>query len=93
VSSKKLGAGVFNIGGNWSPTLIEVAHLIQERCEKGIGYRPELICSSPVVDSDEEYSLEYQTLAVARTGYRPEGRRIEEVDNLLYFCKVNQNRL
>lgn len=39
---KHINLGLFNVGGDWAPTVWEVANLIQQQCELVLGFKPKL---------------------------------------------------
>jgi len=42
LSNKQLGNGVFNVGGQWAPRIIDMAKIIQARCSEIYSYKPEI---------------------------------------------------
>ena len=81
-----LGRELFNVGGNWTPTVWEIACLIQQRCEATLGFMPRLARSMPQV-GETSSELDYRLDALARTGFQPSADRVEEIDRLVDFCK------
>ncbi len=77
---------VFNVGGNWAPTVLEMAELIQQRSEVVLGERPSL---SHAIATKGELTpdLEYLTEAFRSTGFEPRTDRAAEIDGLLRFCE------
>ena len=84
--SALLGAGLFNVGGAWSPTVWEMAELIQARCEITLGYVPELTRCMP---KNEETSpmLNYHCDALYQTNFKLISDKHSEIDQLLQFCQ------
>lgn len=82
-----LGEGLFNIGGNWSPTVWDVASLIQERCQLIFGFQPELTSASPQ-KNDLVSELDYKIEPLRQSGFQLRSNKTEEIDRLLEFCKV-----
>lgn len=82
-----LGDGLFNVGGNWSPTVWEIASLIQERCQWVLGFQPELTRASPQ-KNDLVSELDYKTNRLRQTDFELCENTLEEIDKLLEFCKV-----
>src|SRR5207302_2088026 len=39
----RLGDGLFNLGGGWAPTLLQMAQLVAARVEACLGFQPEVI--------------------------------------------------
>jgi UDP-glucose 4-epimerase len=83
---KSVGNGLINVGGEWSPTVWEMASLIQERCEAVLGFKPKLTRTEPQINETAS-KLEYRIDTLHLTGYQTSANRIEEIDQLLKFCK------
>jgi UDP-glucose 4-epimerase len=83
-----LGRGLFNVGGEWSPSVIEVARLVQERCEAALGFRPALTRVSPQA-GEIAPDLDYQLNALRQSGFRSGADRVGEIDRLLDFCRAS----
>ena len=83
-----LGRSIFNVGGKTTSTVWEVACLIQERCEATLGFLPQL--NRVVPQADETIAeLDYRLDAILQTGFQPSADRIEEIDQLIKFCKAS----
>lgn len=89
LSVDQLGSGLFNVGGEWSPTIWEVACLIQERCSVVLGFKPEL---TRILSQKNELAaeLDYRIEPLRRSGFKSGSDRVQEIDRLLEFCKVFQ---
>lgn len=83
-----LGRSIFNVGGKTTSTVWEVACLIQERCEATLGFLPQLNRVEPQVD-ETIAELDYRLDALLQTGFQPSADRIEEIDQLIKFCKAS----
>lgn len=79
-------SGVFNLGGEWGPTIWEIAELIQERCVKLFGFKPELTRNLSITENAFE-KLNYKIDRLRSSGFEPAGDRLSEIDQLLRFCK------
>lgn len=83
---QNLARGVFNVGGGWAPTVWEAACLVQERCNIILGFQPQLTRIS-----HKEYEvaamLDYRFDTLRQTGFQPIFNKIDEIDQLLQFCK------
>jgi UDP-glucose 4-epimerase len=90
LSGKELGMGLFNLGGKWSPTVWEMACLIQKRCKLVLGFETEII-RPPRQAHDTSDEFDYRIDRLMSTGFQLEADRAEEIDNLLKFCKANFN--
>jgi len=87
LSGQDLGKGVFNMGGMWSPTIREMACLIQKRCEVILGFEPKIIRPSPQSDTiTDEFC--YRIDMLTNSGFEPQADRIEEIDSLLKYCEA-----
>ncbi len=83
-----LGGGVFNVGGEWSPTVWEVAELVQQRCGPLLGSIPAL-SRVPQVESEEPGpALDYRLDALRQSGYHPDADKETEIDGLLTSCRA-----
>lgn len=81
----RLGDATFNLGGEWAPTVWEVARLIQARCEVVLQRKPELMRIDPQ-SGDATQPLDYSIDALRNTGFRVVGDHVGEIDRLLAFC-------
>ena len=82
-----VATGVFNVGGAWSPTVWEMALLIQSRAAAMLGIAPE-VTRLPSAPDETSAALDYRIDALVRSGYRPGGDRLGEIDRLLEFCRT-----
>lgn len=86
----KLGDGLFNVGGDWSPTVWEMTCLIQERCRIIIGFKPEIV--QPKLTNNKNYFiLNYNTDKLLSKKFTLESLKKEEIDNTLNFFLRNKN--
>lgn len=76
--------GLINIGGKESFSVLEMAKLIQLRCENVLGYSPYLTvgeeCSGEISD------LDFQLNRLKELGYTHYHELTEEIDRLLIYC-------
>jgi UDP-glucose 4-epimerase len=81
----KTGDGIFNLGGEATYRIIDLAKLIAVRCEAVLGFIPEIERPDPVSD---EISLElnYRIDKLKETGFCLNGNIEEEIDATLKFC-------
>jgi len=86
MKKEHVGNGVFNVGGDWSPRIIDVVKLIQKRCSVVLGFVPELICPEPL-GSEPDSELEFCVDKLLSTGFFLKGQANDEIDTLLLFCK------
>ena len=77
-----------NVGGQWAPTVWEMASLVQERCEVILGFQPPLTRVPPrYAEASDE--LDYRLESLLQTGFRPAADKTGEIDRLLEFCKAS----
>jgi UDP-glucose 4-epimerase len=83
----RLGDGLFNVGGGWSPTVLEMAELLADRVEQATGVRPELQ-RPPAASGDRPDELCFVRQKLLDTGFVPGGRAVvdRELDALIEFC-------
>lgn len=78
---------IVNVGGLWAPTVWDMACLIQERCQAVLNIHPKL--SRPVEQLHEKHeALHYELNVLKQTEFHSTPRYIEEIDELLTFCKM-----
>lgn len=90
LSRESLGNGVFNIGGAWTPTVMEMTLLIADRCEATLGFRPEIRRPEPLPDEVGQ-PLDYCIDKLRGTGFELVGNREKEIDATLTMCRLNQD--
>ncbi len=88
LSAQDLARDIFNVGGEWSPTVWEVACLVQERCTLALGFQPQLTRIPPQT-GETVTELDYRFDALRQTGFQPSANKVEEIDRLLNFCKAS----
>lgn len=87
ISKPLLGDGLFNVGGQWSPTVLEMANLVASKVHLITGntikvYRKE---NQEIENSNP---LNYQITKLKKTGFElslPSQHELE-IDNLIKFC-------
>jgi len=83
---EQIGDGLFNVGGEWAPRVIDMVELIQHRCSGVLGFEPGV--HSPEASSDEsDFVLEYRIDKLLSTGFSLERNIDEEIDATLLFCQ------
>ena len=83
-----LGDGIFNLGGDWAPTTLQMAERIQRCCRTVLGEEPDVITS--VVNPEEiPAPLEFRIDKLRETGFELEQNWDEELQELLLFCRAN----
>lgn len=85
--AEKLADGLFNLGGAWNPTLLEISLLLRKRAAQKLN--TEIPFSSAPADAGEDApSLEYCIDKLANTGFELAADRMVEMDLLLDSCLV-----
>lgn len=86
IDERLQNGAVYNIGGGWSPTIWEMALLIQERCRHVLGFSPELFRAEPE-GGTSDLTLNYSVKKLLATGFHPRQNRETEIDEILHFCR------
>lgn len=91
VPAERLGNGLFNVGGGWSPTVLEMAQYVAGRVEAATGRRPE-VRPKPGPAEDGE-PLDYRISKLLGTGFEAgdRGTADREIDALIEFCGEHAN--
>lgn len=81
-------ANIFNVGAGVSKSVLEMAHLIQQRCGQVLGFKPDL--SRKTIEPDELCpKLVYRTDHLTSLGFSPKNLdNVPEIDRLLQFCQA-----
>lgn len=85
---------VYNLGGSKSFSILGMAELIRQRCEKTMGISPEIVVGedrSPAKVSKKD--LIYNIDKIRSTGFLLLSNVEEEIDNTLVFCKEHEDIL
>lgn len=85
LSQAFLGNGIFNVGGTWAPSVMEMAELVAERCDAVLGFRPQIVRPEPA-DGETDQSLDYRIDKLAESGFRLENDHDAEIDATLLLC-------
>jgi UDP-glucose 4-epimerase len=79
---------IFNVGLEKSQSVIEMAHLIQSRCTKILGFEPKLQHIQGGVD-ELHRTLTYRTDSLNSLGISSKSLdNIKEIDSLLQYCQL-----
>ena len=80
---------ILNVGSGSSHSVIEIAELIQQRCQLLFGYEPELqrLNGGPSVD-EESNNFEYRRARLASLISIPPENNSGEIDRLLLYCRA-----
>jgi UDP-glucose 4-epimerase len=86
VPARERPGHVFNVGGEWAPTVWEMACTVQERCALTLGFRPQLSRPAPQ-PGEVATELHLRLDGLLRIGFKPRSDRLAEIDRLLAFCR------
>jgi UDP-glucose 4-epimerase len=89
-----LGDGLFNVGGGWSPTVLEMTEALANRVAISTGVRPE-IQRPPAASGDRPDELCFVRQKLLDTGFKPANREVvdRELDVLVQFCVDHKPQL
>jgi UDP-glucose 4-epimerase len=79
------GDGLFNLGGEYVSSILDVANLIARRCEATLGHTPPLERPDPT-PGERVDDLEYRIDRMKGTGFSLAGDVEAEIDATLRFC-------
>lgn len=85
LSKDHIGDGIFNIGGAWSPRVIDMADLIRARCSEVLGFIPAFICTE-LHEGVAAIDLDFQIDRLLASGFVLSGNALTEIDATLLFC-------
>lgn len=86
LSKEQAGDGIFNVGGAWTPRVIDMAELIQARCLAVLGFTPEI--ARPESNSAEvTHELDFSMDKLLASGFELSGNAVAEIDATLIFCR------
>lgn len=77
---------IFNLGGQWSPTILEAAVLVADRFEARGRVRPP-ITMEIAAHGERSEPLDYRIDLLRGTGFVPSMDAIAEIDGLIDFCE------
>jgi UDP-glucose 4-epimerase len=85
---------IYNLGGEFSVTILDMANLIKERCVEVLDIGPEIIIgkddpSNTVLEKPVIYNID----KIKRTGFGLISNVYEEIDKTLVFCEINKELL
>lgn len=86
LSREELGDGLFNLSGERTLRMIDLAERIAERCAKLFGSRPEIVRPAPS-PHESSPTLNLRMDKLKATGFRLEGSLDAEIDATLQLCQ------
>lgn len=89
--AERLGDGLFNVGGGWSPTVLEMTERLADRVALATGARP-VIQRPTAATSERPDDLHYERRKLLDTGFVPVERGVvdQELDALIRFCVTRE---
>jgi UDP-glucose 4-epimerase len=88
LEEKRIDNGIFNVGGENSQSIFDMARLISKRCSEVLGYHPDVIRPDPS-KNETENDLIYSIEKLKSTGFILEKNINHEIDGMLQFCSLN----
>jgi len=86
LEKESIGDGLFNLGGECSMTIRDLAQLIRERCSEVLGFSPD-IHVPPAGEQSPGVPLDYSIDKLKATGFHLKGSVEDEIDATLAFCR------
>jgi UDP-glucose 4-epimerase len=88
--SGKISNGLFNVGGDWSPTILEMTRLVAGRIFLGTGIKPSILYMPGEVSEPPEF-FNYNINKLYESGFKIGNRKKikQELDDLIEFCLGN----
>ncbi len=80
------GNGIFNLGGEMPLRILDVAEIIQQRCQKNLGFKPNLVRPEPKAGETHK-TLDYRIDKLKAIGFSPKGNIDQEIDATLNICQ------
>jgi UDP-glucose 4-epimerase len=85
---------IYNLGGEYSVSILDMAKLIKERCEKTLNIYPEIVIgkddsSNTVLEKPVVYNID----KIKKTDFRLISNVNEEIDKTLLFCDKHKDLL
>lgn len=78
--------GLFNLGGESTLRVIELANLIADRCQIVLDFKP-LIIRPSSTEGEVDFDLEYKIDKLKSTGFKIKGSITDEIDATLKSCR------
>lgn len=85
---------IYNLGGEFSVSILDIAKLIKERCKEVLNIYPEIVVGKDDISKKaSEKPLQYNIDKIKKTGFRLISNVNEEIDKTLLFCNINKDIL
>lgn len=85
IEAHLLGDGLYNVGGAWAPTIIEMAERVATCCQRVLGYTPQITRPEVQVE-DASYPLDFRLDKLLATGFKLMRGVDSEIIRALEFC-------
>jgi len=87
IPADKIGDGLFNVGGAWSPTILEITQRVADRVHVVTSSRPEILCREDQTTEPGEL-IDYGIKKLTDSGFNLScsGSVDQEIDGLIHFC-------
>lgn len=85
-----VGNGIFNVGGAWAPTVMEMTLLVADRCKAILGFRPEIRRPDSLPEETSQ-PLDYRIDKLLGTGFKLTGDPEDEINATLVMCSSAHN--
>lgn len=89
VKSELLGDGLYNVGGDWAPTVFEMAERITMCCRDVLGYCPSIRRPAPEW-AERSDALDFDIAKLRATGFEGAGAVDAEIAGVLEFCLLDE---
>lgn len=86
------GKQVMNVASGVSKSILDIAHLIQQRSEVLLGYKPEIVRNIQDDVQAKDDKIYFQTEMLNIHGYTISTEITTEIDDLLIYCHRNFSR-
>lgn len=96
IDSSKLETAdcIYNLGGEFSYSILDMAELIKERCEQILGISPEITVGiDDVPNKSVAEPVIYNIDKIKRTGFELVANANEEIDKTILFCEKYRDLL
>lgn len=84
-----IGDGLFNLGAGKSVSVLDMATLVAERCNRVLGFQPAIHRPAPGPD-EQVLPLDYRVDKFRATGFAPAGSMEDEIDATLRLCQSSR---
>lgn len=83
---------VYNLGGEFSSSIVDMASLIRLRCNEVLGKNPDIVVGTDITPINKT-PVSYNIDKIKNTGFNLLSNINEEIDETLRFCQIHQDIL